>query len=190
MQVADLQFEEKVDAAPFFSRSSRNVITVPGRMHLWQRRWGMLKTIMVAGIVCLGLAVAGPVGTTRAGELGIGLGAGGGPGPSYWPARRGISCGQGGRIVASAGFRRVSPIDCHGTEYTYRGIRRDGLYKITLKSNSGRIKDVDRIRRWGGGGGGYDDDYDDGGYGGGGYGGGYGGGGYGGGGYDDYDDEY
>jgi hypothetical protein len=56
------------------------------------------------------------------------------------------------------------------------------MYSITLRSFSGRIKDVHRIRRWGGGYGGYDeDDYDDRPYG---DGGGYGGG------YDDYDNEY
>jgi len=154
----------------------------------------MLKSMMVAGALTLGLVIAGPVGAARADtnvNIGIGLGGGYDSGPYYWLARRGISCGEGRRIVASAGFRRVSAVDCYGSEYTYRGIRRDGMYKITLKSSNGRIRDVDRIRRWGGGyGGGYDDDDDDNRYYGGGYGGGgYGGGGYGGG-YDDYDDEY
>jgi hypothetical protein len=40
----------------------------------------------------------------------------------------------------------VHPLDCHGSEYTYNGIRRDGAYKITLRQSNGRIKDVDRVR--------------------------------------------
>jgi hypothetical protein len=42
----------------------------------------------------------------------------------------------------------VKPLDCRGSEYTYRGIRDDGPYKITLKSSSGRIEHADRIRNW------------------------------------------
>jgi hypothetical protein len=140
----------------------------------------MLKTIMIAGALVLGLLGMSPVGPARAGttvDIGIGPGGGYDPGPYYWPARRGISCRQGLRIVASAGFRRVRPIDCNGSEYAYLGRRHQGWFKITLKSSNGRIKDVDRFRR---GGGGYDDgnDYDD--------------GDDDGGGYDDggYDDEY
>jgi hypothetical protein len=136
----------------------------------------MLKYVAVAGALSLGLVIACPMGAAHADtNVSIGIGRGGvyDSGPHYWPARRGISCGEGRRIVASTGFRRVSVLDCHGREYTYRGIRRDGMYRITLRSSNGRIEDVDRIRRWGGG---YDDDdYDDRPYGGD---------------YDDYDDEY
>ena len=144
----------------------------------------MLKSMALAGALFFGLVIVGPVSSARAGtNVDIGIGPGGtyDSGPYYWPARRGISCGEGRRIVASAGFRRVTPVVCHGREYTYRGIRRDSMYSITLRSFSGRIKDVHRIRRGGGGYGGYDeDDYNDRPYGDGGYGGGY----------DDYDDEY
>jgi hypothetical protein len=156
----------------------------------------MIKTMIVAGALLVGLVMTGPLDAARAADpdvdIGIELGGTYDSAPYYLPVRRGISCREGLRIVVSAGFRRVNPIDCHGSEYSYGAIRRDSLYRITLKSSNGRIKDVDRIRRWGGGyGGGYgDDDYDDGYYGGGYGGGGYGGGGYGGGGYDDYDDEY
>jgi hypothetical protein len=139
---------------------------------------GVIKTMMVAGALSLGLVMASPMGAARADsdvDIGIGLGGGYDPGPYYWPARQRISCREGARIVASAGFRRVQPFDCSGSEYGYRGFRRDNMYEITLRSSTGRIKDIDRIRR----GGGYGDD-DDGDYGGG-YGGGYG---------DDYDDEY
>ena len=65
----------------------------------------MLRALMVAGALSLGLIVAGPMGSARAEsdfDAGIGLGGGYGPGPYYWPARRGISCGEGRRIVASA----------------------------------------------------------------------------------------
>jgi len=72
--------------------------------------------------------------------------------------------------VAYAGFRHVRPIDCDGSEYAYRGVRHDSLYRIVVKSRNGHIKYAARIRR----GGGYDDDeYDDGGSYDGGYDGGY-----------------
>lgn len=138
---------------------------------------------MTVGALSLAALVASPIGAARAEpdvEIGIGLGSGYDPGPFYWPARQRISCGEGSRIVASAGFRRVRPFDCSGSEYGYRGFRRDNMYNITVRSSSGRILDIERIRR-----GGYGDD--DGGYGGGGYGGGYGGGGGYGDDYDDYD---
>jgi len=111
----------------------------------------MQRALMVAGALALGLVIAHPAGAAPAGSdinVGIGLGGTDEAGAYYWPARSGISCGQGGRIAASAGFRRVHPVDCHGTEYTYNGIRHDGVYKITLKQSSGRIKDVDQIRSW------------------------------------------
>lgn len=104
----------------------------------------MLKAMIVAGALAMGLVIAAPMG--RAADAGIGIGRSYEPGPYHWPARHGISCGEGGRIVATAGFRRIRPIDCHGSEYTYNGMRRDGVYKITLKQSNGRIKDVDQIR--------------------------------------------
>jgi hypothetical protein len=111
----------------------------------------MLKTLMVAVGLCVGLVAASPVGAARADTLvgiGIGLGAANDQGPFYWPARSGVNCGEGRRIVASGGFRKVRPLHCHGSEYTYSGIRDDGQYKITLRSSSGRIEDVGRIGRW------------------------------------------
>lgn len=143
----------------------------------------MLRTIMTAGTLSLAAVIASPIGAARADsnvDIGIGLGGGYDAGPYYWPARQRISCREGSRIVASAGFRRVRPFDCSGSEYGYRGFRRDNMYNITVKSSSGRILDIDRIRRSGGYG---DDDDDD-------YGGGYGGGGGYGDDYDDYDDNY
>src|SRR5437868_1561500 len=109
----------------------------------------MLKTLMVAVGLCVGLVVTGPASPARADTLvGIGFGAANDQGPYYWPARSGVNCGEGQRIVASGGFREVKPLDCHGNEYTYRGIRDDGQYKITLRSSSGRIEHVDRVGKW------------------------------------------
>ena len=108
----------------------------------------MLKTLMIAvGLV----VVTSPVGAARADTLvgiGIGPGAANDQGPYYWPARSGVSCGEGRRIVASGGFRKVRPLHCRGNEYTYSGIRGDGQYKITLGASSGRIEDVGRIGSW------------------------------------------
>lgn len=143
----------------------------------------MIKTTLIAGALSLGVVLASPTGPAQAdADIGIGIGLGGGyhdPGPYYWPARSGISCRQGVRIVNSAGYRRVRPIDCNGSEYTYYGFRGDRLYKITVRSKNGNIRKVQRVRRGGGGwGGGYDGGgYEDGGYDDGGYG-------------DDYDEEY
>lgn len=135
----------------------------------------MIKTMVIAAALSVAMVVASPVSPARAADpdvdISIGLGGGYDPGPNYWPARTRISCREGRRIVASAGFRRVRPMDCQGSEYAYYGFRRDSMYKITLKSRSGRVVDIDRIRRWRG----YDEDYDDSEYGGG---------------YDEYDDEY
>ena len=142
----------------------------------------MFKTIMIAGALALGMVFASPVGPARADadvDIGIGLGGGYGSDPYVWQARREISCRQGARIVASAGYRNVRPVDCSGSQYAYVGRRNDRNYKITVRSRNGNIIRVERIRRGGGGGwggGGYGDDYDDG----------YDDGGYG----DDYDDGY
>jgi hypothetical protein len=118
----------------------------------------MLKKLIVAGTLSLGMLGFGGAGSASAGvdvDVGIGLGGGYGGGGR-------ISCRQGARIVASAGFRRVRPVDCSGSEYAYRGIRRGDLFSIQVKSRNGRIRNVYRIH---GGGGGYDDDdYDDGDY--------------------------
>lgn len=142
----------------------------------------MLKTIMIAGALGLSMVVASPVGPASAGtsiNVGMGLGDRGyDPGPNYWPARSGISCGEGRRIVAYAGYRSVRPLDCNGSEYTYAGRRGDRWFKITVRSKNGNIRKVERLRRggggwggggWGGGGGYGGDDYDDGGYDDGGY---------------------
>lgn len=142
----------------------------------------MIKTTLTAGALSLGMVLASPTGPARAdADIGISIGQASGyhdPNPYYWPARSGISCRQGVRIVSSAGYRSVRPLDCNGSEYTYQGFRRDRLYKITVRSKNGNIRKAERIRRGGGGwGGGYDDGgYDDGGF----------GGRYG----DDYGDEY
>jgi hypothetical protein len=109
----------------------------------------MLKSLMITGSLCFGLVVTSPAGAARAGlvvDIGVGSRGANDQGSYYLPVRSGLSCGEGQRIVASAGFREVSALECHGSEYTYRGIRLDGLYRITLRSGSGRIEDVERIR--------------------------------------------
>lgn len=119
----------------------------------------MLKKLIMAGALSLGVLGFGTAGQALAGtdiDIGVGVGMGGyyQPRPTYYGGGR-ISCRQGARIVASAGYRRVRPMDCSGSEYVYRGTRRGDLFRIQVRSRSGSIKDVDRIRR------GYDDDYDD-----------------------------
>jgi hypothetical protein len=127
----------------------------------------MLKKLITAGVVSLGVMGFGAAGQAVAGtdiDIGVGIGGGGGgyyqPGPSYGRGR--ISCRQGARIVASQGFRRVRPENCRGSEYKYYGQRRGNLFKIVVRSRDGEIKRINRVDRSGGGwGGGYDDDYDD-----------------------------
>jgi hypothetical protein len=110
----------------------------------------MFKNLMVAGAFSLGLVALGSGSSLAGVNIDLGIGGGGGR----------ISCRQGARIVSGAGFRRVRPVDCSGSEYSYRGFRRDNMFEITVRSRNGRITNVDRIRR----GGGYGDDDDDGDY--------------------------
>jgi hypothetical protein len=128
----------------------------------------MIKTTLIAGAVSLGMMLATPIAPARADtNVDIGIGLGGryhDPGPYHWPARTRISCREGARIVRSIGFRRVRPTDCSGSGYAYRGFRRGGLYEIEIRSSSGRVRNVVRLRGRGGWGDDYDD-YDDGGYG-------------------------
>ena len=111
----------------------------------------MFTKIIAVAALSLGVLGFDMIGQASAG-VSIDLGIGGGR----------ISCRQGARIVANAGFRRVRPIDCSGREYSYRGIRRGRMFEIDVRSRNGRIISVDRI----GGGGGYGGyggygDYDD-----------------------------
>jgi len=119
----------------------------------------MLKKLIAVGALTVGVLGFGTIGQASAGtDVNIGIGLGGGyydPGPVYYGGGQQISCRQGARIVASAGFRRVRPSDCKGSEYKYYAFRRGDMYKITMKSRNGKIKDVDRIHRGGW------DDYDD-----------------------------
>ena len=108
----------------------------------------MIRTWIAAGTLSLGLLATGAIGPAQAGSgITIDLGGGGR-----------ISCREGARIVRYNGFRDVRPIDCSGSSYSYRG-RRHGLFEITVRSRSGRITSVRRLRR--GGGWDDDDDYDD-----------------------------
>lgn len=115
----------------------------------------MFKKLTLAGALALGMLAVGSGPSLAGVDIDIGIGGGGG----YGGGGR-ISCRQGARIVRSAGFRGVRAIDCYGREFSYRGFRRDRMFKIDVRSRNGRIVNIDRIGR-GGGGGGYGDDYDD-----------------------------
>jgi hypothetical protein len=128
---------------------SPDFLIVPWVVHHDKGGAGMLKSLMIAGGFCVGLVVTGPAVAAHAGtivDIGVGPYAANDQGSYYWPVRNGLSCVEGRRVVASAGFRDVSPFECRGSEYTYRGIRRDGVYRITLRPGSGRIEDIERIR--------------------------------------------
>jgi hypothetical protein len=51
----------------------------------------------------------------------------------------GISCGEGRRLVRSAGFRNVSAFDCDGRSYGYTAWRRGGMYRVQVDALRGRI---------------------------------------------------
>jgi len=111
----------------------------------------MIRIWIAAGTLSLGLLATGAIGPAQAGiNIDI-VGGGGGR----------ISCREGARVVRYAGFRDVRPIDCSGSSYSYRGVRRHSLFEIRVRSKSGRISDVIRLRGRGGGGYDDDDDYDD-----------------------------
>ena len=110
----------------------------------------MIRIWIAAGTLSLGLLATGALAPAQAG-INIEIGGGGR-----------ISCREGARIVRYNGFRDVRPIDCSGSNYSYRGVRRHSLFEIRVRSKSGRIADVIRLRGRGGGGGwDDDDDYDD-----------------------------
>lgn len=128
----------------------------------------MLRNWIAAGTLSLGMLAVGAIGPAQADtdiDIGVGINGGyGSPGPRYVYHGGGhISCRQGARIVRSAGFRRVRAIECSGSEYSYRGFRRDSVFEIRVRSRNGRITDIRRRGGWDGGGygGGYGDDYDD-----------------------------
>ena len=72
-----------------------------------------------------------------------GIGKGGGFG------RRGITCGQGRRIVERRGFRDVRRRSCEGRTFVFNGRRRGNDYRIEVRRRDGRIVDIER-RRGGG----------------------------------------
>jgi hypothetical protein len=106
----------------------------------------MFRNLIVAGALSLGFLSVDA--SPSVSGVNIDLNVGGGR----------ISCRQGARIVANAGFRRVRPLSCGGWRYVYRGLRRDRMFEITVRARNGRITNVDRVGRRGGG---YGDDYDD-----------------------------
>ncbi|WP_162914361.1 hypothetical protein [Taklimakanibacter lacteus] len=124
----------------------------------------MLRNWMAAGTLSLGMLVTGAIGPAQADtDIDVGVGIGGGySSPDLHYAYHGggrISCRQGAHIVRSAGFRRVRPIECNGSEYSYRGFRRNSIFEIRVRSRNGRITDIRRRGGWDGGYDDYDDDY-------------------------------
>ena len=71
------------------------------------------------------------------------------PRRTYRPRRhaRRISCRRARRIVRNRGYRNVRTIDCTGRGYSFLGRRRGRLYKISMRSRSGRITSISRYRR-------------------------------------------
>jgi hypothetical protein len=57
-----------------------------------------------------------------------------------------ITCGEGRRIVRSAGYRSVVTIECEGATYRYQGFRRGVQWRITVDSEDGSIVRVRRAR--------------------------------------------
>jgi hypothetical protein len=51
----------------------------------------------------------------------------------------GIGCGEGARIVSRRGFNRVTPVDCGGDFFTYRGWRGGEPWRVRVDSDTGRI---------------------------------------------------
>ena len=52
---------------------------------------------------------------------------------------RGMSCREGARIVSRRGFNRVTPLDCSGEFYTYRGWRGGDPWRIRVELDTARI---------------------------------------------------
>jgi hypothetical protein len=69
-----------------------------------------------------------------------GMGKGGGFG------RRGITCGQGRRIVERRGFRNVRPRSCEGRTFVYNGRRRGDDFRIEVRRRDGQITNIERRR--------------------------------------------
>jgi len=59
---------------------------------------------------------------------------------------RGISCAQGERILRNRGFRDVRRMDCRGRYFVYRAWRGGSRFEIAVRSSTGRVVDMRRIR--------------------------------------------
>lgn len=62
----------------------------------------------------------------------------------YWlgfgyPARYGISCGEGRELLRERGFRRVRTVECQGRTFTYVGFRYGDTFRVLVNSRTGRI---------------------------------------------------
>lgn len=61
---------------------------------------------------------------------------------------RGISCGQGERMLRLRGYRDIRRVDCAGRFFVYRGWRGAGRYEIAVRARDGRVVDKRRLRPW------------------------------------------
>jgi hypothetical protein len=105
----------------------------------------MIRLALAVAMVSACL-IATPVGMSAADarvNVNVNIGKGGSFGG------RGITCGQGRRIVERRGFRNVRARSCEGRTFVYNGRRRGNDYRIEVRRRDGRIVDIER-RRGGG----------------------------------------
>ena len=104
----------------------------------------MIKPIAAACALAASLFAYTPAQADVDFDIDVGLGFGPRWGYDYgYVDYRGISCGEGRRIVRHAGFRRVRTLDCRGRTFAYSGWRHGDRYIVRLSRRSGRIVDVD-----------------------------------------------
>lgn len=60
---------------------------------------------------------------------------------------RGITCGQGERLLRNRGFRDVRRVDCRGRFFVYRAWRGNTRSEISIRQRDGRVVDIRRIAR-------------------------------------------
>jgi hypothetical protein len=61
---------------------------------------------------------------------------------------RGITCGQGERMLRFRGYRDIRRVDCAGRFLVYRAWRGAGRYEIAVRARDGRVVDKRRLRPW------------------------------------------
>jgi hypothetical protein len=87
--------------------------------------------------------IATPAGMSTA-EARVNVNVNVGKGGSF--GGRGITCGQGRRIVERRGFRNVRPRSCEGRTFVYAGRRRGDDFRIEVRRRDGQITSIERRR--------------------------------------------